>query len=197
MADSNRVHGPYRSKKCTPRQTKYMYNRSRKHKERQDYMVDNQELDVHNQQISNSWGPTHAQDGPLSLEQQRAIQTLAPPMIAPKLFERSEVTKVSSELSIKAFLSCHHLSQEDLLDLIHLHMPPSSSSSIPSSVFTLQKYSSINPISAKSALHYLCPLCWSNLPNDRNYLCPNPSCYTASGDDLKDLPLLILQSSYN
>ena len=84
-------------------------------------------------------------------------------MIAPKSFEGSEVTKASFKLSIKAFVSHHHLSRqapEDLLDIIHLHMPPSSSSFIPSSLFILQKYSRVKPIFAKSALHYLCDLCW-------------------------------------
>lgn len=101
---------------------------------------------------------------------------------------RMHVTKVSREFSIKTFISRHHLprqAQEDLLDLIRLHLLPSHvCSSFSSSVFTLRKNSLIHPVAAQSELHYLCPQCLCILPTNHSLMCPNTDCGLLLDDHL-------------
>ena len=93
------------------------------------------------------------------------------------LFQDSVVSCISSELAINSYISRHHLTkqaQEDLLQLVQLHVPQDSS--VPSSVFTLRKYSLLNPVSAKHILHYMCPQCYTVLPDKNCDVCPNDGC---------------------
>ena len=95
----------------------------------------------------------------------------------PKLFPGSSVSSVSSELAISSYISRHQLTkqaQEDLFDLLQLHVPEGSS--IPSSVFAFRKYSVLNPLSAQHLCYYVCPLCYAALPDKFCDVCPNQSC---------------------
>ena len=143
------VRGPYRSKKRTPRQTKHNRNRKRSLSNSilnpNDMQVDMQQ-EIQLQDISNEPELHPVLNGPRS----SVIDTVDPSDTSQtnKLFEDAVVTDASSEMAITTFISRHHLTikaQGDLLDLLRLHLP-SHGKSVASSVFTLRKYSAINPV---------------------------------------------------
>ena len=100
-------------------------------------------------------------------------------MSYPKLFAGSILTSRSSELAIRSFFCKHHLNtqaQEDLLQLLQLHVPESKL--IPSSIYSLKQKSTLGDTITEQSHHVYCPRCHMYLPNMEYELCPNDECAT-------------------
>ena len=173
--------GPYRCKIRTPRQTKH--NRSRRLQ-----MIDSRQIEngvIHQDCEDNmSLEPTPTEPPPEQPTDSHEPTTTTTnysdtnmDIQPPKLFTGSVVTSVSSQLALNSFISRHHLTknaQEDLFKLLQLHIPKDSL--IPTSVFTFRKYSLLNPLCAQHISHYMCPQCYTLLPNEVPDVCPSEIC---------------------
>jgi hypothetical protein len=121
-----------------------------------------------------STGDPIAHDSPVSEDSQ------------PRLYPGSLLTPSTSNLTISSYISRHHLSkqaQEDLLHLLHLHVPVTDL--FPSSLHTFRKNSGRSDVGTiQQFYHYFCPRCHTNLANNQYEVCPNTSCSTALCQDL-------------
>ena len=181
MADNTPrcVRGPYRQKRRTPRQTTHNRNCKRR------AVGHGGNSETVNNSLQQDLSATES-DATTSTT---TTTTLLPSIPArtqhAKVFKDAFVTELSSELAIKTFSSRHHLTrqaQEDLLQLLQVHSPLDSH--IPSSLFTLRKNSLLNPVCVQPMLHYMCPKCYTAIPEKHCTVCPNTNC----GSSLSSLP---------
>jgi hypothetical protein len=181
--------GPYRTKKRTPRQTKHYRNRRRiidnaGETTTNSYVADSNLPDLH---VCNDDQPaehTVIEDTGSSLivntdesdhqnDNDESINT----HVSSKLYADCKVTEKSSELAITSYISKYHLTlkaQDDLLRLLQLHIPLNTS--IPSSVYSFRKISSLNPHRIRMIFNYFCPRCFIHLPDENIEICINKSC---------------------
>ncbi len=197
MADntpSSRVRGPYRCTKRTPRQTRH--NRARRLR-MVDALSSTQEDDSRRVEVPNNiqiqmhgdhddhHDDASAGGSPSTDDTEIPNNLQIPPStsesdhipLPSKLYPGSVVTAASSELAINSYISRHHLSkqaQEDMLQLIQLHLPEGSL--VPSSVYTFRKHSLLNSVTAKNTCHYLCSQCSVSITDSSCQICPNETC---------------------
>lgn len=105
-----------------------------------------------------------------------------PDSISPVLYEGSSITAISSLLTLNSFINCHHLTgkaQEDLLHLLHLHLPKPNK--LPNSLYQLQKQSKCFDgvkTDLEPKYHYYCKDYYMLFPNNLTTECPNSCCST-------------------
>lgn len=102
------------------------------------------------------------------------------PLNIPKLFPGSVLSQTTSRLLISSYMCRHHLSsqaQEDLLQLLQLHLP--SGNLLPSSLYSFQRMAgSSSNINLEPVAHFYCQKCYTMVSEDA-VACPNQYCATA------------------
>ena len=192
LSTSKSSRGPYRCREQIPRQT--VHNRKRrKLMETAQQHLETTDLENGCQNISNSSGdtglPTFDEniDDASSLHEYEAEDDNASsfsqnesPLSIPKLFPGSMLSSTTSHLLISSYMCRHHLSnqaQEDLLQLLQLHIP--SNNLLPSSMYAFRKMSvSSNNIDLEPIAHFYCQRCYTILSEDA-MTCPNQCCATS------------------
>ena len=115
-------------------------------------------------------GETHSSLQPESL----------PSIHEPKLFPGSGLSLTMSHLLISSYMCRHHLStqaQEDLLQLLQLHIP--ADNLLPTSLYAFRKLSSSSAtVNLEPVYHSYCQRCCT-LVSDCTTTCPNPCCAAA------------------
>ena len=152
------IRGPYRSKKQTPRQTRFYRKRQR------------------NKSVPNLCSNSRETENP-----NEGIHDVVHDDPQPKLYSVSILTERSSSLTISSYISRHHLSkqaQEDLLLLLNLHVLPAAEH-FPSSIYTFRKNSVVHdPGNVQQFCHYFCPNCHFALLDNQSNVCSNIACST-------------------
>lgn len=116
------------------------------------------------------------------LPNNEAILDDNPGSISSALYEGSPITAMSSLLTLNSFINCHHLTgraREDLLHLLHLHLPKPNK--LPNSLYQLQKqpkcFDGVKT-DLEPKYHYYCKDCYMPFPNNLTTECPNSRCST-------------------
>ena len=103
----------------------------------------------------------------------------------PKLFPGSVLSLSMSHLLISSYMYRHHLStqaQEDLLQLLQLHIPVDNL--LPTSLYSFRKmFSSSGTVSLEPVYHPYCQRSYTVVP-DGTTTCPNPCCVASMGVQL-------------
>jgi len=92
------------------------------------------------------------------------------------LYEGSLLSTGSSHLLLKSFMCCYHLTgqaQEDLLQLVQLHLPKEK---LPSSRYLFQKQNNQLEHNELCTYHHYCPHCFTTIPNSATTECQNRFC---------------------
>ena len=159
MESIPRRRGPYRKQKRTPRQTRFY----RKRRDEPDDDSNNLQDDEETSGSGSTSGVTVTGE---------AVQF-------PELYSGSILTTNTSSLAISSYISRHHLSkqaQEDLLQLLRLHVP-STTELLPSSLYSFKKNSVVYDLgSVEQVYHYFCPTCHVTLPDVKCPACPSSLC---------------------
>ena len=180
--------GIYRSKGKVPRQI--LYNRKKKLLAAHTLTAcDNHSVSsTNNVEISaestgiQTYEPLDTDQGSLP-----TTEIIAPPPAAdsvdpadrvPKvpLYEGSMLSTDTSHLLLKSYMCRHHLTgqaQEDLLQLLQLHLPKENK--LPSSKYLFQKHNAGEHVDL-STYHYYCSECFTTLPSSDTAVCPNTMC---------------------
>jgi len=93
------------------------------------------------------------------------------------LYEGSLLSTGSSHLLLKSFMCRHHLTgqaQEDLLQLVQLHLPKENK--LPSSRYLFQKQTNQLEHTELCTYHHYCPQCFTTIPNSATTECQNTFC---------------------
>ena len=128
--------------------------------------------------------PTLDSSGLFAFEAKKDDETLSslqpeslPNIHVPKLFAGSVLSLTMSHLLISSYMCRHHLStqaQEDLLQLLQLHMPVDNL--LPTSLYAFRKMSSSSgTVSLEPVYHSYCQRCYT-VVSDCATTCPNPCC---------------------
>ena len=102
-----------------------------------------------------------------------------PNLHEPKLFAGSVLSLTMSHLLISSYMCRHHLStqaQEDLLQLLQLHIPVDNL--LPTSLYAFRKMSTSrlsDTVSLEPVYHSYCQRCYT-VVSDCATTCPNPCC---------------------
>lgn len=172
-SEPKRTRGPYRSVGRTPRQT--LFNRKR----RRTASVTTLPTVPHCKEASAAGGNEDFLETDTQLDQESGVTSeLADASSPSKLFPGSLLTSSTSHLLISSYANRHHLSsqgKEDLLRLLHLHLP--SDNLLPPSLYAFRKISvSSNDITPEPTEHFYCPRCYTPLQTSESTICPNQCC---------------------
>lgn len=161
---------PYRSKKRTPRQTRF-YRKRKLQESTQQSSDPNQGSNSLGNQLDDEVINQPAQQ-PSTLSDHHNLSVECHPH--PKLYSNSHLTTNTSNLTVSSYISRHHLSrqaQEDLIILLHLHVSPATSL-FPRSLYTFKKNSVVyDPQNVQQTDHYFCKNCYSSLMDDKCTIC--------------------------
>ncbi len=173
--------GPYRIKKRTPRQTRF-------------YRAHKISLSLHNttdhdcNDVNVGTDGDHDHDnGPTtdtsSINNQNESQGDHNEAVTqadePNIYSGSLLSSTTSNLTICSFICRHQLSkqaQEDLLQLIGLHVPVDTE--FPTTLYKFRKNCNVDytAASVEQMIHYYCPLCHAPVANKQIQTCPNVRC---------------------
>ena len=179
--------GPYRSLRPTPRQTLYNRKRRRTMVTAQDTVPQCNEASAARDDEPLLETDTQPESGvmtEIAADECAVVDQPSLPVSVdicssqPPLFPGSLLTSGTSHLLIESFANRHHLSsqgKEDLLRLLHLHLP--SDNLLPQSLYAFRKVSNpLNDITPEPTEHFYCPRCYSPLQTSESTFCPNQYC---------------------